>query len=504
MNPTDQQLSILSEAETGAHLMIQARAGCGKSTTLVMIAKRLAPRRVIALAFNKSAQEDLQAKIEAEEALNAKALTFNSLGHRSLSNRRLSLNTRKPYLLLDDLAKARNLSFSRAETSDLIHLLNGARNLGLVPPSKGGSPLVPWTEESWLSLFESLEIDPSSLYLESAQSLLEMSITRASSGLIDYLDQLYHPAVWGGNFPYADAYLVDEAQDLNPLQHRILTLLPTKQIIAVGDDRQAIYAFRGAYSDSMERLQSELTRLAIGRNTGPAEVKVFPLSRTWRCARSIVERQQHLVPEFNSAKDAEGLILDWTDGPWSLDQIESGWAILCRNNAPLLSLALKLLAKGRKVKILGREFAERLLRDISKAVGDKAPSTTPLSKVLESLERLYQSKAKNAQKILTQHEAERIDALRAIAESRAVNSLGDLRLLLQQIFSDQVAEITLSTGHKAKGLEWPTVLHLNPSLIPSKWSKTEEDRIQEANIRYVIETRPMNTLILAELEDLEV
>jgi hypothetical protein len=45
------------------------------------------------------------------------------------------------------------------------------------------------------------------------------------------------------------------------------------------------------------------------------------------------------------------------------------------------------------------------------------------------------------------------------------------------------------------------VVHLDPWRIPSKWAKSEAARIQEANLRYVIETRPKKALVLANIED---
>jgi len=57
----------------------------------------------------------------------------------------------------------------------------------------------------------------------------------------------------------------------------------------------------------------------------------------------------------------------------------------------------------------------------------------------------------------------------------------------------QDGPITLITGHKAKGLEWETVYHLDPWLInDAGWKRgevTTASSEQEQNLRYVIQTR---------------
>ena len=58
----------------------------------------------------------------------------------------------------------------------------------------------------------------------------------------------------------------------------------------------------------------------------------------------------------------------------------------------------------------------------------------------------------------------------------------------------QKGTITLLTGHKAKGLEWPTVYHLDPWLIG--------EAEQELNLRYVIQTRALDTYY--EIESREI
>jgi len=61
--------------------------------------------------------------------------------------------------------------------------------------------------------------------------------------------------------------------------------------------------------------------------------------------------------------------------------------------------------------------------------------------------------------------------------------------------------IQLLSGHKAKGLEWETVYHLDPQRIPSPWSRSDEDLEQEFNVRYVIETRAKDALYFVRLDN---
>ena len=94
--------------------------------------------------------------------------------------------------------------------------------------------------------------------------------------------------------------------------------------------------------------------------------------------------------------------------------------------------------------------------------------------------------------------SDRLDAITAAGES--ATDRDELIGILERLFSDTQSQITLCTGHKSKGLEWDFTIHLDPHLIPSKWSKDDPIQLQqEMNLRYVIETRSKSTLVLAPL-----
>jgi superfamily I DNA/RNA helicase len=205
------------------------------------------------------------------------------------------------------------------------------------------------------------------------------------------------------------------------------------------------------------------------------------LSVTYRCPRVVVERQREFVPLFQAGPDnLEGLIeslSEWTPKPNS--------AVLCRNNAPLISLAFRLLRKRIPVNLLGRDIGKEMKRLWNKLSNHGKRS---VDSTIAEAQRLREIEPKKADKynslIVVLQNTRNIEEMEAfLKESRNA--------------------ITLATGHKAKGLEWDTVYHLEPGLIPSQHAETEEELQQEYNLRYVIETRTRNELFFVRLGGLQ-
>ena len=189
------------------------------------------------------------------------------------------------------------------------------------------------------------------------------------NGCISYDDQIYLPVVFSGAFPRFNTVLVDEAQDLSPLNHQMLRKVAAGKLIVVGDPRQAIYAFRGADHNSMTNLKAL-----------KSEWIELPLNTTFRCPQRVVDRQHVHAPQYRAAdSNPMGEILDLTLQPWTTETLKpyaSGeLAILCRNNAPLLSMAFKLLRQGIGVNMMGRDIGRGLSALCKKLSPDFATST---------------------------------------------------------------------------------------------------------------------------------
>src|ERR1700722_1305373 len=105
-----------------------------------------------------------------------------------------------------------------------------------------------------------------------------MQACKKDTSRVDFDDMIWIPNVLNLPLNTYDYVFIDEAQDLNIAQINLALNSCAKggRIISCGDSNQAIYSFRGADSNAVnniiERCQS----------------KTFPLSVTYRCAKSIV------------------------------------------------------------------------------------------------------------------------------------------------------------------------------------------------------------------------
>jgi DNA helicase-2/ATP-dependent DNA helicase PcrA len=114
----------------------------------------------------------------------------------------------------------------------------------------------------------------------------------AKDGYIDYDDMIWLPCVLNLPMFVYDLLLVDEAQDLNRCQQS-LARKTGRRLVLCGDPKQAIYGFAGADADSIPRMQKELGDTAQGCIT-------LPLTVTRRCGKAIVEEARKIVPDFEA------------------------------------------------------------------------------------------------------------------------------------------------------------------------------------------------------------
>lgn len=509
-SPTPEQAAIIDAVANpnGSSVLVEAGAGCAKTSTAKMAAQKI---RVpgLAVAFNKRNAQDLEKELPS----NFNSKTMNGLGHSAwmkARNMRLTVDEKKSGKLISEVCKARHVQFG-GELWDYARLLfREAQIQGLVPDPFGRQfqTLVPDTHDGWQDLADSAGIpdDDFELVWEIAREALVENIKLAYQGLISYDDQIYCSTLLGGVFLKYPIVFVDEDQDLNPLQILMVkqSLGPNSRLLAVGDKCQSIYAFRGAVGEAAQQLK-ELRSNWIE----------LPLMTSFRVPQLVADRQRDHVPLFRAfGANPTGQIINlakddgWT---WSdITKIAPEWpsevAILCRNNAPLLSMAFKLIRQGVGCHVLGRDMSKGL-KALTKKIcpDDNMKSDVVRGKINEWLN--YESgKAHIADKPeVAEKYHDKAESLLAILESAECQDAGQLRRQIDKLFDRDSGVVTLSTVHKAKGMEWPTVIHLDPWRVPSTFAKKAGGRAleQEKNLKYVCETRTKHTLVMANKDSFQ-
>lgn len=466
--PTDEQLDIVSAAtHTEDNLQINALAGTGKTTTLEMIQAEIKTKPILYLAFGAKIVKEAEKKFPSTTTIR----TFNSMGHRVWAAgqaKNLVLNKAKSndiYTgIINETPKAQQGILWDVKW-DVINAVGLAKALGYIPEGKfpHAKPLISQAE-----FHASLEEPPDDLTSDLIDAVLTRSIKAAYEGLIDYNDQIYMPALFGGTFPRFPLVFVDEAQDLSPINHALLQRLVKHRLISVGDPWQNIYGFRGATAGGMQSLQAQYS------------MTEFDLSISFRCPEAVVRAARWRVPQFKWIKPGgEVGIIPKLDGR----SIRDDATIICRNNAPLFRVALNLLSAGRSVSVAGSDIGPKLIAIMRKlGPGDLSQAST-VAAIHDWLEEKLAKGSTTAQDLA--------DCMLVFASFGP--SLALAISYAEHLFA-QKGTTRLLTGHKAKGLEFETVYFLDPWLLGA-----DE---QDLNLKYVIQTRSMNRLFEINSRDI--
>jgi superfamily I DNA/RNA helicase len=304
---------------------------------------------------------------------------------------------------------------------------------------------------------------------------------KKQSATIDFADMIYLPLALGIIRPWFSLVVVDEAQDMtaSQLELAMRACKKTGRIAIVGDDRQAIYAFRGADSGSIDRLKSSLRATELG------------LCTTYRCPKRVVAIAQEIVTDFIAADSAPEGLIESCNTARMIATLTPRDFVLSRTNAPLVRVCLALLRSGRKAVIRGRDIGKGIVALVNR---QKARDLISLSKKLNNWR---ERETKRAQETLKQGAAEEriaylndsIGVIEALAED--VRTVNELTSKLTTLFTDDNGDsIICSTTHKAKGLESRNVYLLEGTFRGKRASEPEE-----RNILYVAVTRSKERLV---------
>lgn len=505
---TDEQEAIfeaIRSLDEGSTLAIRARAGTGKTTTaiegLYHIGRPDCPNpNALFLAFNRRVGAELERKTPS----NVTGATFHAT---ALKLCRKELEIGKLWRVV-----RKQIHYSRYKLwHPAVQLAGLGKNMGI-------GLVLPNDLDIWLQMIEQYGVrhqkrfDPEEV-ASAGQALFQATLRDTKT--LDFDDMLYSVAKngVGRNFTPVDWLFVDEYQDTNPVQMKMIDQIReasggTTRVVLIGDPRQAIYGWRGAGVKSFD--------LGVKRY----QAEVLPLTTSWRCAREIISEAQLIVPDIQARPDAgAGQVERLQLHQFSIDDVSDGEVILCRNNAPIFELALHAIQANRSVYIAGkgldkkiRKVFERIFGKPKKRLAD-TNDVTAFSREIIRVSDEYKGRPMAKSMLLDEVKAAR--AIWHIVKERTVGPHGvwsshagffqDAENVLAEIFFDEAEGgksegIVFSTIHMSKGLEWDTVWFYRPELLPSKSAQTLGGwhLQQEDNLAYVAITRAKNRLVYVE------
>lgn len=362
----------------------------------------------------------------------------------------------------------------------------------------------------------------------------------------DHDDTLWWAALHADEltFPHYDVVLADEVQDFNKNQQIMLKKLMEAgaRIIAVGDPWQAIYRFRGADNDAFNNVE------AIAHNgEGGAVTHMLPIN--YRSGKKIIDyaNEKTHMKDLDAGKRLkagmghDGEVTENKSYADVIDTIKEEWdkdksfahptAILARTNAPLLATAMELLRNGIPFQIVGREFLDEIMKFIKAVTGiGRNYNNYPILEFRDKMNEYVAEKQEAWKgKVKKQGELEEIvtigeslnGVIRYLEEhnwqdpiagghTAPVKDAATFSDFLRKRFGgldvqendrdadkyEQVKDkvITITTGHRSKGLEFDRVYIIRNDLYDSPKGDNPEEIQQERNGQYVAYTRAKKQL----------
>jgi len=364
------------------NLLVLAGAGSGKTRVLVhriawlIETEGLSPYSIMAVTFTNKAAREMRGRIEQLLGINPHGMwvgTFHGLAHRLLRAHWRDAGLRDNFQIMDSddqlrlikrLCKEMNLDDSRWPARQFQWFINAQKDEGLRSAhiERSGDPY----QTMMIRVYEAYEnacerggmIDFGELLLRA----LELLRDRAPQLLQHYRER----------FRYV---LVDEFQDTNAIQYAWLRLLceGENKLMAVGDDDQSIYGWRGARIENIQHLEQHFP----GIETIRLEQNYRSTGTILNAANAVIQNNfgrlgKQLWTELGEGEPISlySAFNEQDEARFIVDQIEK-WvqegnrrdeaAILYRSNAQSRVLEEMLIRAGMPYRIYGgQRFYDRL------------------------------------------------------------------------------------------------------------------------------------------------
>lgn len=312
---------------TGSPLLIVAGAGTGKTTVItqkivhLIKHKQVKPEEILALTFTNKAALEMLTRVEDELGLTYSDVpisTFHAFCERLLERHGLDIGLPVPckllteleaWLLVKEQLKSFSLDYYRPLGNPTRHIHELIKHFAACKDA-----LI--SPEMYLAYAETVQLDADlvgnaerSRYRELAHAYHRYQKLLLEKNFLDFADLIYYsvrlleerPAMRARLQTRFKYILVDEFQDVNYAQYRLVQLLSGSgdQLTIVGDDDQSIYAFRGASVANILRFKDDFPRATP-----------IVLTKNYRSFQSILDGAYRVIQHNNPDRLEAKLAID--------------------------------------------------------------------------------------------------------------------------------------------------------------------------------------------------
>ncbi|MFH1361354.1 MAG: ATP-dependent helicase [bacterium] len=387
---TEEQLPVV--ASKGGPMLVIAGAGSGKTRTVTyrvayLVESGVPLDRILLVTFTNKAAKEMMSRVELLLKQDVKGIwggTFHHIGNRILRRHAKLIGFESNYTIID-----------RADSKELVGACVAEANIDTTAKrfpkidnllSIYGLAINTNRNITDVIAYNYPQFEPLTDEIEGVHRLYQAR--KKKNNLMDFDDLLYY--CWkllNDNPDVAEKFsrkflhvMVDEYQDTNFLQARIIKLLASraKSIMAVGDDSQSIYSFRGAHFQNIIKFPQEypnaqIYKLEINHRSTPEILDLANQSianateryeKTLRANRP--EGQKPVVIPTNTVYEQASFIaqrmLELREEGIPLDEM----AVLYRSHYQSMEVQMELTKRGIPFEVRSgiRFFEEAHIKDV--------------------------------------------------------------------------------------------------------------------------------------------
>ena len=460
--------------------------GTGKTTKLISIVLKeikdgVEPERIAYVSFTKQAAYGARKRIDLTEKQTPWFRTLHSMAFRFLGMTKTEVMDNEHYKTICQM-----LGMSYTGHIDLDGPANGPEGnkcLGMIEYSRN---TLTDLKKSWQDNGHAIDWFKLKRFYDTLQTY------KKDLQLIDYSDMLEKFVDLECSLD-VDVAIIDEAQDLTPLQWKVCKFAFKKcqRIYVGGDDDQAIYKWSGADVDSFINLKGETEVL---KKSYRQPIQVFAQSSL--ILNRITKRR---VKQYEPS-DRDGSVF-WHNRIEGIDLSEGTWLLLGRNYYLLRHYEMMVKEQGYLYQTKGRlSYDKNLIRSIQSYERLRKGEQIPGSDANMILKRLKINKKVNPQKMFL---AEDLSIDKSLQWHDAFKSvaLKDRQYLVSCLRRGEdprkEPRIRIDTVHASKGAEADNVIVMS-DLSKQSYNGLQLSPDDEHRVFYVALTRAINNLHIVQ------